>query len=343
MTNDADRTLAAWPDAPGGPPTAEDIPVLLEQLEYLRYVPVRVLRRAAAGHPQVVLSFFSPQRAQGTSTNIFWVTSPRLSLLVDRLEARGLARELQDWVLADADRAARFHADQLHYHALTVRLFDAWLGCPPPRDGVFGIGGVRALDQLKCLHAHLATHLATGRSVVGARVEEILKAEIAPDFLTEEGPMPPIPKFTPRTVTVRRMSWSDAPDRERASDLRTAIFVREQNVPAELEMDAFDADARHVLALDGDSAIGTGRMVVEGSRGRIGRMAVRAGQRGRGIGGLLLHALVDWAREIGLQEVYLHAQCHALAFYLRHGFVPLGSVFQEAGIDHQEMELKLLA
>lgn len=327
--SDADFTLKAWPDAPGAPPTAEDIPVLIRQLDYLRYVPVRVLTRNAAGEPQVVLSFFSPKKADETSTNIFWITSPRLRLLVDRLEARGMGRELKEWMSADAGRAARFHEDQLHYHALTVRLFEAWLGRPPPRDGVFGIGGVRALDQVKCLHAQLAAYLATGHSVVGERVAAILGEEVGPRWAAEDD------------VIVRRMKWDDPADRASATALRTAIFVQEQHVPPELEMDEHDATACHVLAFDGARAIGTGRMVVEGQRGRIGRMAVSADARGRGIGGLLLRALLDWARELGLQDTYLHAQCHALEFYRRHGYVPHGPVFQEAGIDHQEMELRL--
>ena len=142
-------------------------------------------------------------------------------------------------------------------------------------------------------------------------------------------------------LKIKRIRWSDPADRELASELRTTIFVKEQNVPAELELDAHDAEAKHVLIFDEGRAIGTGRMVIELPRGRIGRMAVRADQRGRGIGGVILNELIAWARELHLDDVYLHAQCHALAFYLKHGFVPHGPVFQEAGIDHQEMELKL--
>ena len=185
-----DRTPLAWPGAPGGPPTPEDRKVLEAQLRFVRYEPVRVVCRCPAGQPQVVLSFFAPGEPTEVSTNIFWVTSPYLRVGVDRLEARGLARELKAWVLGDEARAEAFRQDQLAYHGLVVRLFDAWLSRPPPRAGEFGIGGVRALDQLKCLHAHLACHLATGRSVVGARVEEILKQELRPGFLCEEGRCP---------------------------------------------------------------------------------------------------------------------------------------------------------
>jgi predicted GNAT family N-acyltransferase len=145
----------------------------------------------------------------------------------------------------------------------------------------------------------------------------------------------------PGPVSVRRMSWSDPGERARAAELRTQVFVGEQNVPADLELDALDATAYHVLALSGDETVGTGRMVVEGGRARIGRMAVRASQRGTGVGALLLQALLEWARELKLRDAYLHSQCHAMGFYAKHGFQPVGPVFQEAGIDHQEMELAL--
>lgn len=145
----------------------------------------------------------------------------------------------------------------------------------------------------------------------------------------------------PGLVTVRRMSWSDPGDRARASALRTTVFVGEQNVPADLELDELDATAHHVLALSGDDTVGTGRMVIEGRRARIGRMAVRASQRGTGVGALLLEALLDWARELKLDGAYLHSQCHAMGFYAKQGFRPVGPVFQEAGIDHQEMERQL--
>ena len=188
-----DPTLTAWPDAPGTPPTPADLAVLDVQLRSTRYEPIRIVTRCPAGYPQIVLSFFEPTKRVETSTNIFWVTSPYLRLGVDHLEARGMARELKDWVAAEPARAAAFEADQNAYHQLTVRLFDAWLGRPPPKATRFGIGGVRALDQVKCLHAHLACHLATGRSVVGARVAELLRQQIDPDFLCKERRCPKLP------------------------------------------------------------------------------------------------------------------------------------------------------
>lgn len=123
-------------------------------------------------------------------------------------------------------------------------------------------------------------------------------------------------------------------------DLRTVretVFVQEQRVPLELEWDALDPRCVHVLARDAAGhPIGTGRLTPEH---KIGRMAVLAPWRGRGVGDALLVALLSAARDRGWREVSLHAQVPAQDFYARHGFLPLGERFQEAGIDHQAMRL----
>jgi predicted GNAT family N-acyltransferase len=142
-------------------------------------------------------------------------------------------------------------------------------------------------------------------------------------------------------VTVRRIRWSDPGDRVAAERLRTRVFVEEQGVPPELERDEHDAIACHVLAEDRGEPVGTGRLIVSGDTGKIGRMAVVAARRGGGIGGRVLAALVSEARALGLARVRLHAQVHAAPFYERHGFVACGDVFVEAGIDHLEMVFEL--
>lgn len=121
--------------------------------------------------------------------------------------------------------------------------------------------------------------------------------------------------------------------------VREAVFVREQGVPRDIELDALDPDCRHVLARDADGRpIGTGRLTP--SR-RIGRMAVLAEWRGRGVGDALLQALVDEARALGWDELSLHAQASAIDFYARHGFLPEGDRFVEAGIEHLTMRRRL--
>jgi predicted GNAT family N-acyltransferase len=130
--------------------------------------------------------------------------------------------------------------------------------------------------------------------------------------------------------------WSEA--KAEAQRIRVAVFVEEQGVPAELEMDDMDARCIHALAFDGGEALGTGRLLPDG---HIGRMAVVKPSRKRGIGGAILRRLVQAARERGDREVLLSAQVHALGFYRAHGFGAFGEVYQEAGIRHQQMRLIL--
>ena len=130
--------------------------------------------------------------------------------------------------------------------------------------------------------------------------------------------------------------WERA--RAQASRIRLEVFVEEQRVPPEIEMDANDAVSVHALAYDDGKAVGTGRLLPDG---HIGRMAVLREHRARGVGGAILVRLIAEARRRGMREVALSAQTHALAFYRKHGFAPFGGVFMEAGIPHQEMRLGL--
>lgn len=117
--------------------------------------------------------------------------------------------------------------------------------------------------------------------------------------------------------------------------VREAVFVQEQGVPLELEWDELDPQCHHVIARDAQGQpIGTGRLTPDH---RIGRMAVLADWRGRGVGDALLLALIDKARELGWHDLTLHAQASAMGFYARHGFLPYGERFVEAGIEHQSM------
>lgn len=122
--------------------------------------------------------------------------------------------------------------------------------------------------------------------------------------------------------------------------VRDVVFVQEQRVPVEIERDQLDAACVHVLARDADARpIGTGRLAPSG---KIGRMAVLADWRGRGVGRALLLRLLDEARARGLGEATLHAQVDAERFYAADGFLPVGERFEEAGIQHQAMR-RLLA
>lgn len=134
--------------------------------------------------------------------------------------------------------------------------------------------------------------------------------------------------------------------------VREQVFVVEQKVPIEDERDALDACAHHVLARDRrGQPIGTGRLVpphaLRGEADRapmaavIGRMAVLAEWRGRGVGAAILRVLLEQARALGYGTIELHAQCHALAFYAKFGFAAHGEEFDECGIAHRTMRLDL--
>ena len=117
-----------------------------------------------------------------------------------------------------------------------------------------------------------------------------------------------------------------------AAPIRLEVFVHEQLVPLEEEIDALDALCTHAVAFDARGrALATGRLLPDG---HIGRMAVLKVARTQGLGSAVLNALMQQARERGFAEVVLSAQTHALRFYLRHGFVPEGAEYLDANIPH---------
>jgi len=121
--------------------------------------------------------------------------------------------------------------------------------------------------------------------------------------------------------------------------VREPVFIVEQQVPVEEEWDDLDPQCQHVIARDASHRpIGTGRLTPER---KVGRMAVLAEWRGRGVGAAILIALLDAARARGWPEISLNAQTHALRFYAAHGFEPFGDEFMEAGIPHRSMRRAL--
>jgi predicted GNAT family N-acyltransferase len=138
-------------------------------------------------------------------------------------------------------------------------------------------------------------------------------------------------------VTVRRVNYET--HRETLHGIRRRVFIEEQGVPEALEWDDIDPRCEHVLAFASDgTAVATARLLPDG---HIGRMAVLAPWRGKGIGSAMLNHLVQRARERGFEVARLHAQTHALGFYARHGFEASGEEFLEAGIPHYAMVCRL--
>lgn len=128
-------------------------------------------------------------------------------------------------------------------------------------------------------------------------------------------------------------------DRDKLLAIRFEVFVEEQGVPSDMEEDRFDPVSLHLLAsFKGSGPVGTGRLLPDG---HIGRMAVRRPFRSQGIGSALLMELIHHARITDKKTLTLNAQCSAVSFYERFGFLAKGEVFEEAGIPHQRMQLQL--
>jgi predicted GNAT family N-acyltransferase len=131
-------------------------------------------------------------------------------------------------------------------------------------------------------------------------------------------------------------------DRAEIAALRTRVFVGEQGVPPEIEQDAADETAVHVLSRDDTGVVvATGRLLVRGSVAGIGRMAADAAVRGRGHGAAVLAELHRQAVLRGVTEIELHAQVTARGFYERAGYTAVGEEYEEAGIRHVTMVRRL--
>jgi predicted GNAT family N-acyltransferase len=146
-------------------------------------------------------------------------------------------------------------------------------------------------------------------------------------------------------VTAGRFPTADvasAGDWPELVDLRTRVFVDEQGVPPEIEQDDRDATAVHVVSRDASGrVVATGRLLVDGDRATIGRMAADASVRGRGHGAAVLAELHRQAVLSGVREVELHAQVGARRFYERAGYEAVGKEYLEAGIAHVTMRRAL--
>ena len=140
-------------------------------------------------------------------------------------------------------------------------------------------------------------------------------------------------------ISIQITHWDEA--KSQVMPIRHEVFIKEQEVPEELEWDEFDQDALHATVKKDQEVIGTARLIIDNAKARIGRMAIQKEYREQGIGQKLLSILIQTAKEKGAQECILHAQTHAIAFYAKSDFEPNGPIFDEAGIPHVEMRLIL--
>ena len=139
-------------------------------------------------------------------------------------------------------------------------------------------------------------------------------------------------------IQVKQISSDEA--KARAFAIRMRVFVREQRVPAAIELDRDDERAIHFMATSEGKAVGTARVVLHHGSAKIGRMAVLKSYRGKGVGKKLLQRAIATAKKLGVRTIYLHAQVPVIEFYEKLGFRCVGAVFDEAGIPHRKMILK---
>jgi len=143
-------------------------------------------------------------------------------------------------------------------------------------------------------------------------------------------------------IAIETRSWLVA--RDAAYAIRHAVFVVEQGIPAELEIDAYDPIAEHALAFVDGQCVATTRIYLDEqdpSKAKIGRMAVLKDFRGQGIGTALLGEAIRVGMMQSVSVFELHAQQSAAPFYAKLQFKPDGAIFDEVGIPHQRMRLVL--
>jgi predicted GNAT family N-acyltransferase len=139
------------------------------------------------------------------------------------------------------------------------------------------------------------------------------------------------------TLQVKQIFSDEA--KAHAFGIRMRVFVREQGVPRDIELDDADQQAIHFLATTGGRPVGTARLVMQGKKAKIGRMAVLKRYRRKGIGAALLKRVITAAKRRGAKKIFLHAQVPVIRFYEKMGFRCVGPVFDEAGIAHRRMIL----
>ena len=120
--------------------------------------------------------------------------------------------------------------------------------------------------------------------------------------------------------------------------IRTQVFIIEQGVPEELEVDYLDPLSSHLLLFESSVPVATGRLSPDG---HIGRIAVLKNYRRKGYASQIIAKLEALASHAGLRQVKLGAQLQALPLYEKLNYHPVGAVFMDAGIEHQFMQKTL--
>lgn len=126
-----------------------------------------------------------------------------------------------------------------------------------------------------------------------------------------------------------------------ASEIRKTVFVHEQHVPMEIEMDEFEDEAIHFICSDGETYVGTSRLRFVEHYGKLERICVLKEARGKHYGKALIEAMEEEIKRRGITEARLNSQTHATSLYESVGYQVVSGEFMDANIPHVEMVKKL--
>lgn len=126
---------------------------------------------------------------------------------------------------------------------------------------------------------------------------------------------------------------------QEAFAVRKKVFVEEQAVPEELELDDYDATASHFIVIDGQAVIGAARLrEIDSQTGKVERVCILNSYRGQNLGVLIMNELEAFAKQLGLKKLKLNAQTYAIPFYEKLQYIVTSDEFMDAGIPHRSME-----
>lgn len=128
---------------------------------------------------------------------------------------------------------------------------------------------------------------------------------------------------------------------EQTINIRKKVFIKEQNVPFDIEIDGLDKESKHFIAYLNDEPIGCARIRTNKKYAKLERIAIVKEQRGKGFGTKLTNFLIDYCKKQNFDEIILHSQKYVIDFYKKFGFKTRGKTFLEADIEHKEMHLEI--
>lgn len=120
--------------------------------------------------------------------------------------------------------------------------------------------------------------------------------------------------------------------------IRKKVFVEEQHVPIEIELDEHDANSSHFVLYDGDLPVGAGRFRIIDGIGKVERICILPAYRGKGAGLKIMQKMEEFARSLHIEELVLNSQTSAIPFYKKQGYVIVSEEFFDAGIPHRTMK-----